>query len=536
MKKRAAVVILLLIFIFGLSGVRMVSLISEPVQAANSYSAMTVDLASLRGTVYDCNMQPLTNSGTQLYVAAKPSGYSLGQLKGKVLPEVFDSVMERMAQGKCVAVKIDSHIDENNDIKEISVPVRYASDSLACHIIGYLNGEGQGVSGAEKAFDSLLSEHISAVRVRFAANAKGKALMGGEILVEGNEIPKNGVVLTIDKNIQQITEEALDESGAECAAAVVIDIESGAVRACVSRPDFNQYNIADALNDENSPLINRAFLPFSVGSVFKPIVAAAALENGIENFEYCCTGSVTLNGVTFNCHKSEGHGTLDMQGAVANSCNTYFTALANLTGGDSIIETAEKFGFGREIIFADGMKSSAGVLPDAYELDSKAAVANISFGQGRLLATPVQICSAFASIARGGVYVQPYLVEGQADPDGNLIRIKNYGERRQIISAATARLLQRFLKAVVTEGSGSRAQSEYVTAAGKTATAQTGKSENGEEIYNAWFAGWFPADEPRYAVAILKEDGGEGALSCAPVFREIAENVAEIEENNSEKQ
>lgn len=535
MKKRAAVVILLIIFIFVLSGVRMVSLISEPMQAANSYSAMTVDLTTLRGTVYDCNMSPLTNSGIQLYAAAKPSGYSLDQLKGKVLPEVFDSVMERMAQGKCVAVKIDSHIDENNDIKEISVPARYVSDS-ACHIIGYLNGEGQGISGAEKAFNTLLSERISSVTVRFAANAKGRALMGGEILVEGNEIPKNGVVLTIDKNIQQIVEKALDESGAECAAAVVIDIENGAVRACVSRPAFNQYDVADALNDENSPLINRAFLPFSVGSVFKPIVAAAAIENGIENFEYCCTGSVTLNGVTFNCHKSEGHGTLDMRGAVAYSCNTYFIALANLTGGRNIIETAEKFGFGREIAFADGMKSSAGVLPDADELDSKAAIANISFGQGRLLATPVQICSAFAAIARGGVYVQPYLVEGQADADGNLIRIKNYGERRQIISASTAHLLQRFLKAVVTEGSGSRVQSDYVTAAGKTATAQTGKAENGEEIYNAWFAGWFPADDPQYAVAILKEDGGEGALSCAPVFREIAENVTKTEKNNSEKQ
>lgn len=528
--------ILLLIFIFGLSGVRMASLASEPLQAANSYSAMSVDLASLRGTVYDCNMQLLTNSGTELYAAAKPSGYSLGQLKGKVLPEVFDSVMERMAQGKCVAVKIDSHIDENNDIKEISVPARYASDSLACHIIGYLNGEGQGVSGAEKAFNTLLSEHISSVTVRFAANAKGRALLGGEIIVEGNEIPKSGVVLTIDKNIQQIAEKALDESGAECAAAVVIDIESGAVRACVSRPAFNQYDVADALNAENSPLINRAFLPFSVGSVFKPFVAASAIENGIENFEYCCTGSVTLNGVTFNCHKNEGHGVLDMQGAVANSCNTYFIALANLTGGDSIVETAEKFGFGREIVFADGMKSSAGVLPDAEELDSKAAVANISFGQGRLLATPVQICSAFAAIARGGIYVQPYLVEGQVQADGSFTRIKNYGEHMQIISASTAQLLQKFLEAVVTDGSGSRAQSQYVTAAGKTATAQTGKSENGEEIYNAWFAGWFPADEPQYAVAILKEDGGEGAVSCAPVFREIAENVAKIDENNSKKQ
>jgi cell division protein FtsI/penicillin-binding protein 2 len=86
-------------------------------------------------------------------------------------------------------------------------------------------------------------------------------------------------------------------------------------------------------------------------------------------------------------------------------------------------------------------------------------------------------------------------------------------------------MLRKCLESVVTEGSGKRAASGFVSVAGKTATAQTGKSENGEEIYNAWFAGYFPADNPEYAVAILKENGGEGAVSCAPVFKEIAEKI-----------
>lgn len=515
---------LALIIMFSVTGFRMMKLVSEPEQAANSYSSMTVDLATLKGTVYDCNMQPLTNSGTSLYAAAKPTGYALGQFKGKVLPDVFDSVTERMSHGKCVAVQIDSHITENNDIKEISVPERY-SDSLACHIIGYSDGEGNGVSGIEKGYNGLLSEHISRVTVRFESNARGRALMGGEIRVEGNGIPKNGVVLTIDKDIQKITEDALDASGCVRGAAVVIDVKSGGIRACVSRPVFDRSNIAASLDDENSPLINRALLPFSVGSVFKPVVAASALEKGIENFEYRCTGSVTLNGVTFNCHEEEGHGLLDMQGAIADSCNTYFIALASETGGGEIIATAEKFGFGKEIVLAEGIKSDSGVLPAADELDSKAAVANLSFGQGSLTTTPVQLCAVFAAIARGGVYCKPYLTEGEADVEGNFTRKKDYGERIQIISPRTADILCGYLKSVVTQGSGRRAKNEYVTAAGKTATAQTGKSKNGEEIYNAWFAGWFPADEPKYAVAILIEDGGEGAVSCAPVFREIAVNT-----------
>ena len=520
---------------FALTGLRTADIINTSEQVWDGQSSMSVELDTLKGTVYDCNLQPLTNGESVLYAAAKPSGYSLGQLKGKVLPDVFDLLMERMSQGKSVAVRIDSPITENDDIKEFSVPVRYSSESLACHVIGYSDGTGRGISGIEKAFDGVLSEHTQSVTVRFSANARGKALMGGTIEVDGNEIPQNGVVLTIDREIQRIAESAIDASGAECAAVVVIEIESGAVRACVSRPAFNQNDIAASLNDKNSPLINRAFLPFSVGSVFKPVVAASAIGSGIENFEYCCTGSVTLNGVTFNCHKKDGHGVIDMQGAVANSCNTYFISLANLTGADEITDTAKDFGFGSEIAFAEGMKSSSGNLPQKDELDSKAAIANVSFGQGSLTATPVQICSAFATIARGGVRVQPYLIEGRIDENGEYIQVKNYGERRQIISASTAMLLQKFLKAVVTEGSGKRAKSDYVTSAGKTATAQTGKTENGEEIYNAWFAGWFPADEPKYAVAVLRENGGEGAVSCAPVFREIAEKTAEIRVYNSKK-
>ncbi len=525
MKKRAAVVLGILVFVFGVIGVRIGYITTDVKQAAVPQSAMTIDIETLRGTIYDCNLQPLTNGETSVYVAAKPSGYALGQIKGKVLPEVFESVLERMSTGKPVAVKVDSSVVSSKDIKEIKVPERYDSSSLACHVIGYLNGEGHGVSGIEKSFDSLLLRGTSTVSVRFSSNAKGRVMLGEEIVVTGNGMPKSGVVLTIDKNIQAITEKALDDSGADCAAAVVIEIESGAIRACVSRPIFDQNNIAQSLDDEKSPLINRAFLPFTVGSVFKPVVAAAALENGIDkNFEYNCTGSVTYNGVTFNCHKKEGHGILDMSGAVAQSCNTYFIALALETGADNVLKTAEKFGFGKETVFSNGIKAAAGYLPELNELDSKASVANISFGQGLLLATPVQICAVMAAIARGGVYTEPYLIEGETDEIGDFVQIRSYGERKQIISVESADLLKGFLERVIKEGSGSRASSDFVSAAGKTATAQTGKTENGEEIYNAWFAGYFPADNPRFAVAILKENGGEGAVSCAPVFKEIAEN------------
>ena len=230
--------------------------------------------------------------------------------------------------------------------------------------------------------------------------------------------------------------------------------------------------------------------------------------------------------MTFNCHKKDGHGILNMEEAVAQSCNTYFINLALEVGGDGITEMAKDFGFGVPTVFSETVKTRSGNLPE--KVDSKAATANLSFGQGELTATPVQICSMMATVANGGRYVRPYLVEGEADVNGRVTRISGYSERRQIISSGTAELLRRFLVAVVERGSGSRAKSDIVDCAGKTATAQTGKTENGSEIYNAWFAGYFPAEEPKYAVVILKENGGEGAVSCAPVFREIAEKTAEL--------
>lgn len=511
---------------FSAVGLRLYGLTSDVRQAADYSSSKTIDVAKLRGTVYDCKMRPLTNSENDVFAAAKPSNEALAALKGKVMPDVFESVMQRMSKGNPVAVKVDSAVKPTENLVMSEVPRRYSDAFTACHIIGYLGSDGNGISGIEKAYNGILSQNNSMVSFRFSANAMGRVMLGEGIEVVGNTVPRNGVSLTIDRDIQRITESVLDASGADCAAAVVVEVESGAIRACVSRPSFNQNNIYESLHDRKSPLINRAFLPFSVGSVFKPVVAAAALRNGInESFEYNCTGSVVCNGVTFHCHKKDGHGILDMKGAVANSCNTYFIELALKTGSENILAVASDFGFGKKTFFADGMESAKGNLPSADELDSKAAVANLSFGQGSLLATPLQICSLMATIARDGVYIEPYLIEGEIDTEENLTRVYRYGEKKQVISRSVAEKLKRFLEAVVEEGSGSRARSESVFVAGKTATAQTGKIRNGEEIYNAWFAGYFPADNPKYAVAILKEDGGEGAVSCAPVFRDIAEKI-----------
>lgn len=525
MKKRAVTVFFLLSVFFVCLGFRTAGIASDVQTAVISGSGIRFDIAKLRGTVYDCNLIPLTNNETLYKAVAKPTQKAMAALEKELDAAEFMLVKEKMLAGEAVCVDVSSDSCNGQDICVVEYPGRYGS--YACHLIGYCGFDGSGVSGAEKAFDGQLESGKVAVTARIETDANGRVLVGEKIEVQNSEFPVQGVVLTVDRDIQKVVEDALDSSGAQCAAAMVMDVETGAIKACVSRPAFNQYDIASALDDPDSPLINRAFLPFSVGSVFKTVVAAAALESGISsNYMYECTGSVTLNGVTFSCHKKDGHGVLDMKGAVANSCNTYFISLALETGAQNIVEMAGKFGFGKETIFADGMISRSGNMPQ--KVDSKAATANLSFGQGELTSTPVQICAMMAAVANGGYYVEPHLVEGKVGADGVYIKEQAYTEKKRIVAPETAEQLQMFLRAVVEEGSGKKAKSDSVACSGKTATAQTGRFDDDGEIYNAWFAGYFPAESPKYAVVVLKEDGGEGAISCAPVFKEIAEGITEL--------
>lgn len=526
MFRRAMCVLTVLGVSFAALAYRTADLSLKTETAGVNNTGLILETSSVRGTVYDCNMKPLTNAEYVFNAIAKPTQKAVSVLGKELDEKEFEAIKERLLSGKPVTVRVNSKECENSDIKIVSVPERYLP--LACHIIGYTDYSGAGVSGIEKAFDETLSFSEKRFTARIQTDAHGRVFLGEEIAAEDVYAPVQGVMLTIDRDIQSIVENALDESGAECASAVVIDVNSGAIRACVSRPGFDQYNIAASLKDEKSPLINRAFLPFSVGSVFKPVVAAAALESGVgTDFSYECTGSVTVNGVTFNCHKHEGHGLIDMKKAVAESCNTYFIALAQEIGAQKIIGMASAFGFGKETVFASGMKSSQGNLPTAEETDSLAALANLSFGQGALTATPVQICAMYAAIANGGIYVSPYLAQGKVDGNGEVEKFNPEISGTRIISEKTAEILQSFLIAVVEEGSGSRAKCEGFVCGGKTATAQTGKTVDGEEIFNAWFAGFFSAGNSRYAVVILRENGGEGALSCAPVFRKTAEKIVD---------
>ncbi len=491
----------------------------------------TLDVAKIRGDIFDCNGKKIVSSDYENVVTAKPTYKALNSLKNVLDSQEYSSLKDRLKTGNAVSVNIGKlEIEQNSDAVTLKKYVRYSKNQLARHIIGYLNGEGRGVSGIEKSFDNLLftGKNLSAV---FDADVYGRVLSGTRIEIRNSTLKTGSVELSLDLDIQQAVENALDISDVECGGAVVVDIKTGAIRAMASRPDFDAAKLSEYLENEASPLLNRGLNAYAVGSVFKVAVAAAALESGIDDFYYKCTGSCNVDGVTFNCNKKTAHGELNIQKALECSCNTFFIALAFEAGSEKILETASLLGFGQEIYLAEGLYSKSGVLPNESELASSGALANFSFGQGGFTATMLQLSTMMSAVAGGGRYNLPYIVEKATDAQGNTVVESNGDYPIVAISEKSAKRLSVMLESVVENGNAQKARLKNgITAAGKTATAQTGVfNENGAEICNTWFAGFFPVENPRYTVVVLKEGGGSGATDCAPVFKRIADKIIDLE-------
>ena len=347
-------------------------------------------------------------------------------------------------------------------------------------------------------------------------------------MVSKKTIPKemeSGVITTLDIDIQTITENAFRKSGYKKGAAVVMDIKSGDILACASFPEFDPQDLAASLENEDSPFINRAFSAYSVGSIFKLVTASAALESGIsEDFSYTCDGSIDIDGQVFNCHKWGGHGEISMEEAMVSSCNPYFIALSETLSPKILHDTAKKLGFGEGFEFADGIYSKSGYLPSERELSVKAEKGNFSFGQGKLTATPLQICRLTCAIANNGIMPQTRLINSLRDENGNKTAVDPTKSER-VMPCLTAQKLKRYMVEVV-NAQNSYSRSELVSCAGKTSTAQTGKYDrNGRESLNCWFTGFFPTTSPQYAVTILVEDGISGNVTCGTLFKDIAENI-----------
>ncbi len=496
---------------------------------ATIQSSRTVTISEGRAGIYDRNLVPLVNESNERKALVFPDLVDLNVLKEFVDDDGF---IEAAKSSIPYVIDTNGKIIEGEGIYNFEVPVRYSKTQTAVHIIGYMNDK-TGAFGIEHAYDALLKAGAQKVTATYYADGTGRLLAGEDISVT---VPDNdklcGVVLTIDKEIQATSEKTL-AAKVEKGAAVVMDIGTGEILAAASVPIFDPLNLSASLTNENAPFINRAFSTYTVGSTFKLVTAAAALESGISTSRtYECTGKIEIEGREFKCHWEYGHGEVDMAAALRVSCNPYFIDLAMDVGGVKILEMAKNLGFGSAADFGPDYSPSAGNLPTEAEVNYKTSLASFAFGQGKLMATPVQMASLAAAIANGGFAVTPSLVLGVYDEDENFIATTKY-ENNRAMSEQTAATLREMMIDVVENGSGTEAKPENGGAGGKTASAQTGQfDEEGNEIIHAWFIGFYPAEEPKYAIAVLAEGMESGGDFAAPVFKDICDGIAALQNEN----
>ena len=261
---------------------------------------------------------------------------------------------------------------------------------------------------------------------------------------------------------------------------------------------------------------------YAVGSVFKPVLAAAALEAGLQPvFE--CTGAVIVDGQIFRCAGGIPHGQVDLAAALEKSCNGYFIRLGQQLGAEKLLDTAKAFGFGQSLPLAEGLAADAGQLPTPQELAQSGQLANFSFGQGSLLATPLQVAALFNTIAADGVYRAPYVLQATLDETtGQPMETLSHPRGRRVLPAQSAALLRAMLVQVVKQGTAQDAAGLPGGAGGKTGTAQTGQfTPEGTERCNLWFAGFWPAEKPRYTIVVLQDGAVHTAYSGAAIFAQV---------------
>ncbi len=451
---------------------------------------------------------------------------------------------------------------------------RYPHGPLFAHAIGYLNelnadevrkrkqegyrpGELIGRTGLERRFEPYLrgrrgyEKSVVDRRNRPLPGVRVSELVDGPVREE--PVPGHNLVLTLDLDIQQAVERALE--GRPVGGVVVLDVKTGAVLALLSRPTYDPNRMSGHLTaDEQARLLSDPYRPFrdktladtyNPGSTFKVVSAAAALEEKILVPEHRarCTGSIDFGKRKFRC--THVHGVVDLHGAIVQSCNVYFYELgARPDMLDRLYRFATDFGLGSPSGLGINT-DSAGVMPSEEmfrKLEGRSNVSaghglNTVIGEGDTRVTVMQMALLYGAIANQGQLMVPRLVDHIETADGKVVQRFEPTVRRKLpVSPQTLAIIRAGLRGVVNEphGTAYAARSSKVLVAGKTGTAQTeftlprqrdGTPAKRQKADHAWFAGFAPADDPQIAFAVVIEHGGFGGHVAAPVAVKIAEAV-----------
>lgn len=473
--------------------------------------------------------------------------YEPTRLKSNITPEMLTKLEEKKRELPGVMIEIQ--------------PVRnYLFKELGVHAIGYV-GE---VSQYDITQGSYKNMPVGSVVGKFGLEKTYDRYVRGidgsydeEVDVAGNvvkqlgqidPVPGKSLQLTIDKDLQQVMENAVDDHlaylrssgiapGARAAAIVALDPKTGAVRAMVSRPAFDpnlfvhgisekDWNIIN--NDPNYPMTNKVIGgEYPPGSPFKIITGAAALE----------LGKVTPDELIFDSGRhwlidmrnagGEALGWLNFHEALRKSDNVYFYEMGNRLGIDNIVTFAKKFGIGSPTgIELEGELS--GLLPTP-ENKKKAFPGetwmlgdtfNAAIGQGINLATPLQLAMVMSCVAADGVYHPPYLVENLLNNDGSIYQKVEHKPARDIgVSINTLRLIQKALEGVAEEGG----TAAYFADLARQIAAKTGTAENPHGQDHGLFVAYGPVEDPEIVIACIVEQGSFGTLAAGPIVYKVFE-------------
>ncbi len=526
--KRMLCLFYMFLFAFSIIGVRLYVLANntEYKQAAFNQQSRYVEFEEGRGNFYDCNFVQLTGVAYNNVGLVAPTQESYRTL--------FNSIMEKDKEEfyqsiqKSIPFLMELPANADFDSQMFLQTQRYLTMPIANQLIGYINEEGNGVAGLERAFDDILVDSGNEKQIYSALSASGEFINTVEpyVVYEGGTY--TGVMLAIDAAIQRICE-SIALQYIEKGAIVVMDVQTGEVKASVSMPQYNPSNVYDSINKQGSPFLNRVINSYNVGSVFKPLIAAAAIESGYDiSEEYYCTGFIDVAGHRYRCAHGIGHGATTLEYALAESCNTYFVNLGLQLSPELIEEYMQNVGFGESQIIANSLQTARGNIPSAAELENLGELASISFGQGTLTASPLQVTAFFNAIANDGMYISPTFVKGYVNEIDKEITENLYNPViRRWIDESTAVLLQDMLVNVVENGLGQSAKPTVGETGGKTGTAQTGRYlEDGTEITEAWFSGFYPAQEPKYTITVLLDSSDKSSEEAGIIYKEIVNAIS----------
>ena len=430
-------------------------------------------------------------------------------LRPEVINNPYNSRQEnfakRVVRGKILAS--DGTVLAETKTAEDGTEIRsYPYGNVYAHVTGYSTRGRTGIESLAN-FELLTSN----------------AFFGEQIAKELKEEKNIGdnVVTTLDTKLQETAYNAL---GNHKGAVVVLEAETGRVLAMVSKPDFDPNRVNEdweALNGEESSdgvFYNRAMQgQYPPGSTFKVVTLLDYMRenSGYEDFQFHCSGSITEGNYTICCYGKNAHGNEDLKKAFAKSCNTAFSSIGLSLDEDTFKSNCESLLFNSELPLDLPYSKSAFSLKEG---STPAEQMMTAIGQGETLVSPMHMAMIMSAVANDGILMKPYFLERVETYSGDLVKNFRPAVYGSLMTEAEAEILTEYMRAVVTEGTGSKLDNMGFFVAGKTGTAEYSSDKSKS---HAWFAGFSDTGESDIVVCVLVEEAGSGSEYAVPVAREI---------------